>query len=175
MTTCFATLLQEKELEQITVSELCRLTGINRSSFYLHFEDVYDLMEHTERRLSLYSGQIFTESNGPSYDLGQCFVLLFAFIRQNQAFYRAYLRSHAETRLIDGIVPESASVSYRHMIETLGYVDQRELAYHEGFFKAGLTAMVKLWLESGCQETPKQLADILAREYIQNRSFLPLE
>ena len=39
----FIRLLSEKPLPEITVSELCRACGIHRTSFYLHFQDVYDL------------------------------------------------------------------------------------------------------------------------------------
>ena len=43
--TVFIDLLKEKkELSKITITEICRLAGINRTAFYLHNEDVYELM-----------------------------------------------------------------------------------------------------------------------------------
>lgn len=38
-------LAQTKNIQQIKVSELCRASGINRSTFYLHFEDIPNLIE----------------------------------------------------------------------------------------------------------------------------------
>ncbi len=45
----FIHLLQRKEIEKISVTELCRLADINRSTFYLHYCDIYALLEDTER------------------------------------------------------------------------------------------------------------------------------
>lgn len=40
-------LLEEKDLEYITVKEICRQAGVNRSTFYLHYETVADLVNET--------------------------------------------------------------------------------------------------------------------------------
>ena len=45
------TLLQQKSIKEITVRELADLVDINRSTFYLHYTDIYDLLEKTEQRL----------------------------------------------------------------------------------------------------------------------------
>ncbi|WP_270659822.1 TetR/AcrR family transcriptional regulator [Enterococcus thailandicus] len=48
-------LLQEKELSKITVQEICETLDINRSTFYYHYMDIFDLAEQvfkeTNRRL----------------------------------------------------------------------------------------------------------------------------
>lgn len=38
------TLMAQKALDKITISELTGLCGIRRQSFYYHFEDIYDLL-----------------------------------------------------------------------------------------------------------------------------------
>ncbi len=40
-------LLEKKDLEYITVKELCRQAGVNRSTFYLHYETIADLVNET--------------------------------------------------------------------------------------------------------------------------------
>ena len=40
-------LLEEKDLEYITVKEICQRAGVNRSTFYLHYETVADLVNET--------------------------------------------------------------------------------------------------------------------------------
>ncbi|MCD8023168.1 MAG: TetR/AcrR family transcriptional regulator [Lachnospiraceae bacterium] len=42
--TIFSELLKKKDISEITVSEICRLAGIHRTTFYGHYEDIYDLM-----------------------------------------------------------------------------------------------------------------------------------
>ena len=51
-------LLEEKDLEYITVKEICRRAGVNRSTFYLHYETIADLtdeaMDMIDRRFESY-------------------------------------------------------------------------------------------------------------------------
>ncbi|WP_054957936.1 TetR/AcrR family transcriptional regulator [Paenibacillus dakarensis] len=41
-------LLSEKPIHQITVTHLCKIAGINRSTFYFHYTEMYDLFEQIE-------------------------------------------------------------------------------------------------------------------------------
>ena len=43
------TLLEKKDFEYITVKEICATAGVNRSTFYLHYENTSDLLEETTR------------------------------------------------------------------------------------------------------------------------------
>ena len=45
----FLELLKKKELSKITVREICCLANINRTTFYLHHEDIYGLMQCIDR------------------------------------------------------------------------------------------------------------------------------
>ena len=45
----FITLLSKKELNKITVSEICKIADINRATFYRYYLDVYDLLNHIEK------------------------------------------------------------------------------------------------------------------------------
>ncbi len=42
-------LLKKKKIQDITVQELVDEVDINRSTFYLHYKDIYDLLEHIEQ------------------------------------------------------------------------------------------------------------------------------
>ncbi|MBR5539064.1 MAG: TetR/AcrR family transcriptional regulator, partial [Clostridia bacterium] len=44
-------LLKKKSFDYITVSEICEIAGVNRSTFYLHYETVGDLLDETARYL----------------------------------------------------------------------------------------------------------------------------
>ena len=46
----FIQLLSKKSIEQISITELCRKAGVNRSTFYAHYLDIYDLMEQVSNR-----------------------------------------------------------------------------------------------------------------------------
>ena len=44
-------LLKKKPFDYITVSEICKAAGVNRSTFYLHYENIGELLNETARYL----------------------------------------------------------------------------------------------------------------------------
>ena len=50
------TLLQQKSIKEITVRELADLVDINRSTFYLHYTDIYDLRSSDRTATSPFCG-----------------------------------------------------------------------------------------------------------------------
>ncbi len=45
-------LLEKKDIEYITVKEICTKAGVNRSTFYLHYESINDLVEETMKYIN---------------------------------------------------------------------------------------------------------------------------
>ena len=52
------------------------------------------------------------------------------------------------------------------------FFDMKYIEYHIEFFKHGLNAIIKKWLNDGCKETPEELQDILNSEYRRDYSLL---
>lgn len=167
----FIALLSEKELSEITVSEICRRCSIHRTSFYLHFQDVYDMMDRIEIRLSEYYAALF-EANEENYNLGNRFMRLFAFIYEHQAFYRAYWSRSRDLRVLDAALSKSSEQKLKQKAANYGFQSSVELQYHRVFFKAGLAALIGCWLSQGCRETPEELANILGKEYQRQSQIL---
>jgi len=42
----FAKLLREKSIDKMTVKQLCETANINKSTFYLHYRDIYDCADY---------------------------------------------------------------------------------------------------------------------------------
>ena len=52
-------LMLKKSIKDITVKELCESVDINRGTFYLHYKDIYDMLEQTEQGLLEQFEQVF--------------------------------------------------------------------------------------------------------------------
>lgn len=100
------TLLEKKELEYITVKEICETAGVNRSTFYLHYETISDLLEETvaminERFLSYFPQTEEAVLGGMGHRELKDLVLVsreyllpyLRFIRDNKKIYRAAFRT----------------------------------------------------------------------------------
>ena len=151
----FLELLQEKDFTEIRVSDICMRAGLNRTTFYANYTDVYGLADSIRDKLEnnlsdLYQEEIATGFNSNNY------LKLFRHIYENQLFYRTYFKLGYDHEY--KIVTFDADLAQRHF-------QNRFIQYHMEFFKSGLTRIIKLWLQNGCQETPEEMFEIVQSEY----------
>lgn len=151
----FIELLQTKQLHQISVSEICKQAGLNRTTFYANYADVYALADSIREKLVGELAEVYGEEIAQqrhSYD----YLKLFRHIRDNQLFYQTYFK-----------------LGYDENYEIIVFDDTRQqsefggrfIQYHAEFFKSGITRLIKLWLKNGCQESPEDMLEILRSEY----------
>ena len=151
----FIDLLQSKELNEISVSDICKRAGLNRTTFYANYVDIYGLADSIrdklEKNLSdLYKDEIAYGFNSHDY------LKLFRHIRDNQLFYRTYFKLGYDENY--KIIKYDTELAQR-------YFDNRFVEYHMEFFKAGITKIIKLWLKNGCRESPEDMFEIIRSEY----------
>ena len=150
----FILLLQNQELNQITVSDIIKQTGLNRSTFYANYTDVYDLADKTRKNLENDFTALFADYDYMHAHDGA--LKMFSHIKENQLFYKTYFKlCYDENHLISPYDPARAQQEH---------IDH-DLKYHIEFFRNGLNAIIKLWLADGCRETPEQMAEVLRQEY----------
>ena len=56
-------LLQKKEYDYITIKEICQTAGVDRSTFYLHYENVAELLEETVQNVNREFFASFSENS----------------------------------------------------------------------------------------------------------------
>ena len=153
-------LAQEQEP---TVSELCEAARINRSTFYRHYRDIPDLMEQTEKEIqkglfrTVGSQGDFLERLESSSDALEP---LISYIGQNRHFYRVYLKKSGDAALEDGY-----QLFWEKKIQPLFLAHQVEnearMRYFFAYAKSGFVTILRMWLEGGCRESPRELAWII--------------
>lgn len=155
----FVGMLINKELHQISVSDICKVAELNRSTFYANFVDIYDLADKVRKKMEGDFAKVFpSEEVSPRTDGA---LRLFTHIKENQLFYHTYFKlCYREDHLIS---------VYNHAIAQQEFGNQN-MKYHIEFFRNGLNAIIKLWLTEGCQETPEEMARVLKREYRGRRN-----
>lgn len=146
----FINMLQKKEINQISVTDICKDTGLNRSTFYANFLDIYDLADKLREKLENDFGKQFeAESQRNS-------ITMFKHIYDNQLFYKTYFKLGYDEK-------HRAFVYDTEMAEK--YLGSKNIKYHIEFFRNGLNAIIKMWLFDGCKETPEEMDEILKAEY----------
>lgn len=149
-------LLKRQDISQITVTDLCREAQVNRSTFYSNYEDIYQLADGLQRQLAQDLLSSFQPlSQGAGYE-DRCILALFTMIRDNRLLFRACFKLG-----IDHFDPQWAlDLNNAHR-----RYDDRYLDYHVVFFRAGLNAIIRHWLDGNCTQSPEELLYILHQEY----------
>lgn len=131
MDQAFLELLEKKDMEYITVKELCKTAGVNRSTFYLHYETIGDLLaesvqymntkfvEHMKLHAESFVSKIRECPLDELYLVTPTYLMPYLeYIEQNKRLFRAALKNAGSLRL-DGtyrrmmgrVSPHSGTVS----------------------------------------------------------------
>ncbi|MCX4317654.1 MAG: TetR/AcrR family transcriptional regulator [Lachnospiraceae bacterium] len=159
-------LLQTKKLQEITVSEVCRLAGIHRTTFYGHFLDIYDCMEKLIREMYTEMMEHFVAEENVT--LSEGFLWLFEFVKEHRGLFLRFIEIRQESPTFQGL-PTFLERHMEKLVLQFGYISKEELLYHQEFFSAGLLAMIRRWLLCGCVESPEEMCRILERAYVPEK------
>ncbi len=151
----FINLLQTKELNQITVSDICKRCGLNRSTFYANYADIYQLADRVREHLEAEVNQLYEPETAHGFNSND-YLKLFRHIKDNQLFYRTYFKLGYDNQY---------QITLYDTHQAQQYFDNQHIAYHIEFFRSGFNAIVKMWLAGGCQETPEEMEQIIHSEY----------
>lgn len=159
---CLITLLKEKKVQDITVRELTDMADLNRGTFYLHYKDVFDLLEKTEAELQEDFNQLVCKHD--AVDLKQ---------RPSVIFNEIYSLVYDNADLIEILLGENGDLNFvnrlKQLIREKCLKDWMEVfrsgnaAAFDAFFSfivSGCIGLVQYWLHTGLKETPEQMAKL---------------
>lgn len=168
------TLLEKKDLEYITVKEICETAGVNRSTFYLHYETVADLVDEAmrttnERFLSYFPQRqedVLTAMESRELkDLvlvtREYLLPYLRFIRDNKKVYRAAFRNPSSMQ---------AHVQYGDLKERIllpilqrFQIPPAHRSYYIAYYIEGIMAIIKEWLRNDCADEVEMIAQIIEK------------
>ena len=163
MNQALISLLEKKDIDFITVTEITKKAGVNRSTFYLHYENIYELLEETIKNLNAkfinsFNVQVPLKINSPQD----------AFLITND-FLVPYLNFCKENKRVLRLVNQKPQLfqnkeSYQKMYNLIFYPaislfvnNENERIYYLEFFTQGIAAIVHKWLEFDCATEIKEL------------------
>ena len=150
----FIDMLQTKELNEISVSDICKQAGLNRTTFYANYTDIYGLADSIRDKLENEVSEVYQEEINTRFNSND-YLKLFKHIKANQLFYKTYFKLGYDNNY--RIITYDVNLAQEHF-------QNRFIEYHMEFFKAGITKIIKMWIENGCQESPEDMFEIIKSE-----------
>lgn len=162
-------LLEEKELEYITVKEICQRAGVNRSTFYLHYETIADLVNETAETIDRRFLSYFPQDRRALMDspdrkdlvlVSREYLLPYLrFIQENKKVYRAAFKNPGGMQ---------TDVRYRklrqYVLEPIMErfeIPEPHRPYYIAYYVEGVFAIVKEWLGRDCADEVETVIEII--------------
>ena len=165
-------LLKKKPFDYITVSEICKAAGVNRSTFYLHYENIGELLNETARYLLDDFLTYFTADTKAaifhleerSLDelifIGDKYLVPYlTYIKNNKEVFQTAL-SYNKFLGFEEVYKRMFEKIFNPILDRFRYPpDIRQ--YVMMYYLNGISAITGEWLKNGCEKSVKEISEII--------------
>ncbi|WP_435159465.1 TetR/AcrR family transcriptional regulator [Amycolatopsis sacchari] len=157
-------LIAERDLNQISISDVTRRAGVNRSTFYEHYADVHDLAAAAgtdlfDELIDAAHVVVPQEAAAP----GGALARVFRHVADHERLYRALLDADGSARVINHLHQRLAIAIHVHLSGTGSptHADDPADIPHDpvaALLAGALLGTITDWLRHGCPGTPEGIA-----------------
>ena len=174
MDEAFLALLEKKDFAYITVKEICEAAGVNRSTFYLHYETMADLLSesishineqflfHMKKPPETFIAKLRDCSPDELYLITPEYLIPYLdYIEQHRRLFCTAMENAAVLEM-----DKSYDRMFRHILAPIldRYgVPQKERRYIMAFHIHGIMAIISEWLKDDCADSIEYVADLIQR------------
>lgn len=161
MSAALKNLLKEKKLNKITVQDIADECGINRQTFYYHFQDIYDLVEWT----CIEDTEKVLKENR-TYDTWQeGFLSVFDLAKKDKTFIDNIYRS-VSLEMIEQYLYRLVYPLLKNVVDEKANgqtVREENKKYIADFYKYAFVGVLLEWIRNDMAESPGQIVDRVSR------------
>ena len=156
-------LLKEKALDNITVSELCKLANVNRGTFYLHYQEISELFgEYFEEltndlRKAYYEPYLLTDNK--IENLNSDMVRIFHHVEKYKEFYKIVFDRKTPLMYYYQLFDMIRS----YLKESVTIDSDKNVDYMLSFQANAIIGFIIEWVQTGFKQSPNELNEILIR------------
>ncbi len=163
-------LLEKKDYDYITIKEICEKAGVNRSTFYLHYESIDDLlmetMELINNRFTLaFNNEVIDPKSTNKKEL---FLIddkyLIPYLNLIKEYKKIYKLIHNKPHVFNN--QKAYKELYKNLFEIIldKYgVSNDEKEYVFVYFSFGVLAIIDKWIEKDCQDDVYKIANLIKK------------
>lgn len=160
-------LMDEKDIKDISVKELSDLVDINRGTFYLHYADIYDMLNKIEDELFLEFHEILDRDLAKETQLispKSALLDIFTFLERHHDMARVMIGPHGDLAFVNRL-KDLVKERLRHLLELEH--PAVNLDYYYPFIVSGFIGIIETWLNHKEPLPPEEMAE-LCSHLLQN-------
>lgn len=172
MDEAFLELIEKKDFAYITVKEICEKAGVNRSTFYLHYETVGDLLQESAQYIidrfvefMPHNTVEFLEKL-PERPLEELYLVTpeylspyLAYIKEHRRIFKTTVEQAAVLRMHDAY--RSLKLHVLTPILNRFNVPQEDQEYIMSFYISGIMAIIGKWLKDDCRDSIEHIVSLI--------------
>ena len=165
-------LLNKKDYEFITVKEICERAGVNRSTFYLHYETINDLLEETIDNIDKKFVTYFSENANVFFEkiksastenllliTPEYLTPYLTYIKDNRIIHQVAVKHSRIMNSIEKFNSLNEKV-FKPIFKGFNIDDKTE-HYMISYYLNGITAIINEWIKSGCKDSIEYIEKII--------------
>ena len=146
----------ENHISKISVKRICDIAGINRSTFYSHFQDQYDLLDYTCNKVIENIKKYMDEYPNKIKPISHSSLTrILDYIKEDADLFNALLSDNSDLDIQKKIMKEF--ITY----QPYNGLDLRTKEYFYAYGQAGCISIIQKWLKDGMPETTARMAEII--------------
>lgn len=172
MNKAFIELLSKKEFEYITIKEICEKAGVNRSTFYLHYETINDLLNECVENINKQFIEKFNKNTKEFFEkIKNCSNDELIFITPE--YLTPYLNYIKENKMVHQVAVKYALIMnsiekfnalnqyiFRPIFTRFG-IDEKTEHYMISFYISGITSIINEWIKNDCKDDIAYIENII--------------
>lgn len=161
-------LLKEKPINKVSIKKLCEAADINRSTFYTHYYDQYDLLQQIEQEfLQDISDYLDNYKFGDNEaKLFQVIKRIFEYIKTNADLCKVLLGETGSITLQKEIMKKIMLIVQQHRMKEWkdnNALDEEMIEYLLWFGVISGISIVQKWLQSDMKKTTGEMSEIVIK------------
>ena len=165
-------LIEKKPFEYITISEICEKAGVNRSTFYLHYENTRDLLKETiSYILDSFTSYFNVDAENITSRFANCDLQELNYINEKYLYpYLLFIKENKRVffAVLSQPITFDSNIIFQRLFDNIFnpildrfHYPRDEQNYVMMFYLNGITAIITEWLKDDCKKSIEEISNII--------------
>ncbi len=170
----FTELLTQKPIQSISIKELCERAGINRGTFYAHYQDIYDLREKIEDEMYRDIQRNLSPLLGAEAHASQMEITagIFQWMKENSDMCAVVLGEYGDKEFLWKVLNLGQMVCKESYLRLFEKTSPERIEWFYAYASSGCIGLLRKWLSENMETPAMEIAGMAEQLIVHGMGFL---
>lgn len=167
-------ILNQKDYNYISIKEICKKAGVNRSTFYLHYDNIDDLLcesvQNINKKFLSYFKECHSDFIKKIDDVENTDLILIKpeyllpylqYIKENIVVYQVSVKHPLKMQSIEKYNLLNKEILFP--IFRMFHIEEKRHNYVSAYYINGISAIINEWIKHDCKDDINYICDIIIK------------